>query len=169
MKRSLAVETEVTDSNTETESLLAHTPRRMSDPEIETSSSEAVTSEDVERQLRAVTDPLTQQLAHLCELMKELWDEQTHRRHEETTSSRTASTSAGSTSRSDIKRNSKSDDWENSWNARREWAKEIAKRFGNLNFNVTITWSSSHVHPTNQLFITTVANNKYNTGLETTP
>ena len=73
----------------------------MSDPEIETSSSEAVTFEDVERQIRAVTDPLTQQLAHLCELMKELRDVQTHRRHEETVSSRTAGTSAGSTSRSD--------------------------------------------------------------------
>ena len=72
MKRSVAVETEENDSSTETESLLAHTPRRMSDPEIETSSSEAVTSEDVERQIRAVTDPLTQQLAHLCESMKEL-------------------------------------------------------------------------------------------------
>ena len=69
MKRALAVEIEENDSSIETESLLARTPRRMSDPEIETSPSEAVTSEDVERQIRAVTDPLTQQLAHLCELM----------------------------------------------------------------------------------------------------
>ena len=101
MKRSIAVETEETDSSTETESFLGHTPRRMSDPEIETSSSEAVTSEDVERQGRAVAYPLTQQLAHLCELLKELRDAQTHRRHEETASSRSASTSAGSTDRSD--------------------------------------------------------------------
>ena len=102
MKRSVAIETEETeDSSTETESLLGHTPRRMSDPEIETSSSEAVTLEDVEHQIRAVTDLLIQQLAHLCELMKELWDAQTHRHHEKTFSSRTASTSAGSTSRSD--------------------------------------------------------------------
>ena len=61
MIRSVAVETEETDSITETESLLGHTPRRMSDPQTETSSSEAVTSEDVERQIRALTDPLTQQ------------------------------------------------------------------------------------------------------------
>ena len=40
MKRSVAVETEENDSSTETESLLAHTPGRMSDPEIEISSSE---------------------------------------------------------------------------------------------------------------------------------
>ena len=68
----------------------------MSDPEIETSSSEAVTSEDSKRQIRAVTDLLTQQLAHLCELKMELRDAQTHRCHEKTASSRTASTSAGS-------------------------------------------------------------------------
>ena len=101
MKKSVAVETEQNDSSTETESLLAHTPRKMSDPEIETSSSESVTSEDVERQTRAVTDPLTQQLAHLCELMKELRDSHTHRRHEETASSRATSSSTGGTSRSD--------------------------------------------------------------------
>ena len=95
MKRSVAVETEETVSSTETKGLLEHTPRRMSDLEIETSSSEAVASEDVERQTRAVTDPLTQQLAHL------LGDAQMHRRHEETASSRAANTSAGSTNRSD--------------------------------------------------------------------
>ena len=98
----IAVETKETDSSTETERLLGHSPRRMSDPEIETSSGETVTSEDVERQIRAVTDAPTQQLAHLCELMKELQDAQTHRRHEETPSSKTVSTFAGSTSRFDI-------------------------------------------------------------------
>ena len=87
MKTSVAVETEETDSSTETESLLRHTPRRMSDPKIETSSSEAVTFEDVECQIRALIDPLTQQLAHLCELMKELQNAQAHRRHEKTASS----------------------------------------------------------------------------------
>ena len=92
------VETEGTDSSTEIESALAHTPRRMSDPEIETSSSEALTSESVQRQIRAVTDPVT----HRCELVKELREAQMHRRHEQTTSSRPASTSAGSTSRSDM-------------------------------------------------------------------
>ena len=101
MKRFVAVETEEIYSRTETENLPGHTPRRMSDPKIETSSGEAITFEDAERQIRAVTDPLTQQLSHLCELMKELRDAQMRRRHEETSSSRTASNSAGSTSRSD--------------------------------------------------------------------
>ena len=57
MKRSVAVETEENDSSTETERVLSHTPRRMSDPEIETSPSEAVTSEDVERQIRGRNRP----------------------------------------------------------------------------------------------------------------
>ena len=82
MKRSVAVVTEETDVSTETENLLAHTPRRLSDPKVEKSSSEAITSENVERQVGSVTDPLTQQLAHLCELMKELRDARTHRCHE---------------------------------------------------------------------------------------
>ena len=66
----------------------------MSHPEIETSSSEAVMSEDVERQIRAVLDPLTQQLTHFCdELMKELRDAHTFRRHEQTASSRATTSS----------------------------------------------------------------------------
>ena len=74
----------------------------MTDYEIETSPSEAVTSEDVKRQIRTVTDPLTQQLAHLCELMKELRDAHAHRRHEETASSWATSSSTGGTSRSNM-------------------------------------------------------------------
>ena len=74
----------------------------MSDPEIETSPSEAVTSEDVARKIGAVTDSLTEQLAHLCELMKELRHGQTHRRHEATARSRAASTSTGSITWSDM-------------------------------------------------------------------
>ena len=81
----------------------AHTSRRMSDTEIETSPSEAVTSEDLERQIRTVTDRLTQQLAHLCQLMKDLRDTHTHRCHEKTASSRATSSSTGGTSRSDRK------------------------------------------------------------------
>ena len=75
----------------------------MSDPKTETSSSVSVTFEEVACQIKAATDPLTQRLANLCELMQELKNEQTNRRHEETASSRTASTSAGSTSWSGIK------------------------------------------------------------------
>ena len=73
----------------------------MWNPETQPSSSVSVTSEEVARQIKAATDPLTQQLAHLYESMQELKNEQAHRRHEETASSRTASTSAGSTNRSD--------------------------------------------------------------------
>ena len=58
MKRSVAVEIEETVSSTETGSLLEHAPRRMSDSEVGTSPIAAVTSEDVERQIGAVTDPL---------------------------------------------------------------------------------------------------------------
>ena len=101
MRRSVAVETEETDNSTETESSLERTPRRMSDPEDETSTSEAVTSEDVSRQIKAVTGPLTQQLSHLCKLLKKLRDKQAHRRHEETASSRAASSNTGSAGRSD--------------------------------------------------------------------
>ena len=60
---------------------------------METSPKVSVTFEEVARQIKAVTDPPTQQLVHFCELMQELMNEQAHRRHEETASSRTASTS----------------------------------------------------------------------------
>ena len=86
MKKFVAVETEGTESSTETRSLPAHTPRRMSDPEIETSSSEALTSEDVERRIRTVEDPLPQQLAHLCEILIELRETETRILDEHTSS-----------------------------------------------------------------------------------
>ena len=72
----------------------------MSDPETETSPSVSVTSDEVARQIKAVVDPLTQQLAHLCELMQEVRNEQAPRRHEETASSRAASKSTGSAGQS---------------------------------------------------------------------
>ena len=73
----------------------------MSDLKAETSPSVSVTSEGVARQIKAVTDPLTQQLAHLCELRQKLRNEQAHRCHEEAASPRAASTSTGSAGRSD--------------------------------------------------------------------
>ena len=72
MKRSVAVENEEINSSTETESFLENTPRRMSDPKTETSSSVSVTSEEFARQIKAATDPFTQQLALCCELKQEL-------------------------------------------------------------------------------------------------
>ena len=96
MKRTLVVETDEVDSSTETESLIEITPRRMSDHEVETSSSVSVTSEEVARQIKVVTDPLTQQSAHLCELLLELRNEQAQRHHEETAPSIAANSSSGS-------------------------------------------------------------------------
>ena len=96
MKKTSAAETDEFDSNAETEILIENTPRRMSDHKIETSRSVSVT-----RQIKAATDPLTQQLAHLFQLMQELRNEQAHRRHEETASSRSAISSSGSAGRSD--------------------------------------------------------------------
>ena len=101
MKKSVAAKMEETDSSTETESLLENTPRRMSDPETFTAPSVSITFEKVARQIKAVTDPVTQQLAQICELMQVIRNEQTHRRHEEIASSRTASTSTGSADRFD--------------------------------------------------------------------
>ena len=100
MERSFAVEPEETDSSTETESLLKKTWRRVSDPETDTSTCVSVTSGEVARQIKAVIDPLTHQLAHFCQLMQELRNELAPRRHEETTSSRAASKSTGSAGQS---------------------------------------------------------------------
>ena len=98
MKSSVAVATEENDSSTETECLLAHTAKRKLDPKIKSSPSGAVTSEDVERHGRDVIDVLTQQLAHLCEIKKDLRDAHADRRHEETAYSRATGSSTGSTS-----------------------------------------------------------------------
>ena len=68
MKKSVAVETEETNSSTETASLIEKNARTMSHHEIETSTGASVTSEEAARQIKAVTDPLPQQLAQLCEL-----------------------------------------------------------------------------------------------------
>ena len=102
MKKTIGTETDNIESSTETKTLVANTPVRMSDHEIKNSSSLSITSEEVFRQNRAVTDPLTQQqLTHLCGLMRELMNDQTNRHHEETASFRSTSSSSGSESRSD--------------------------------------------------------------------
>ena len=87
MKGTVAVETDDIVSKTETESSLKNTPRGMSDHEIETSLGVFGTSEELARKMKKVTDPLPQQLAHLCDIMGELRNEQVNRRHEETASS----------------------------------------------------------------------------------
>ena len=66
----------------------------MSDHEIETSRRVSVTSEEFARQITAVTDPLSQRLALLCEFIRELKNEQSSRRHEGTASPRTACSSS---------------------------------------------------------------------------
>ena len=73
----------------------------MSDHEIETSLGVSGTSQELARKMKKVTDPLPQQLAHLCDIMGELRNEQVNRRHEETASSWTACSLSGSACRSD--------------------------------------------------------------------
>ena len=65
MKRTTGTETEDTDKNTETETPVINTPSRMSHHDIENLTSAPVAFEEVACQIKAVTDPLTQLLAHL--------------------------------------------------------------------------------------------------------
>ena len=60
-------------------------------------------SEEVARQIKAVTDPLSEQLTQPCELMPELRKEQAMRRHDEMASSRATSSSSSSVGRSDCR------------------------------------------------------------------
>ena len=85
MIRTVITETEDTDSSSESDSLVINIPCRMSYKEVENSSSVSVTSGDVVQQIRAVTDPLVQNLEHLFEFMRELRNEQCSRRHEQST------------------------------------------------------------------------------------
>ena len=101
MKRIIGVETDDLDSRTETESLVKNTSKRLSDHKIETSPSVKIMSEEVARQIRTQTDPLSHQIAHFCDLMRELKNQQVNRRHEETASSRSATSSSDSSGRSD--------------------------------------------------------------------
>ena len=75
----------------------------MSNHEIETSANVFVTSEKVARQIKAVTHPLSEQLTHPCELIRELRNEQVIRRHDET-ASRAPSPSSGSSGPSDSRK-----------------------------------------------------------------
>ena len=59
MKRTVSTETDDIGNSAETESIVAKTPIRMSDHEIENSSSRSASSEEVARQIKAVTDPLS--------------------------------------------------------------------------------------------------------------
>ena len=101
MKRTVAVETDDIDRSAKIASLMGITLGRVSDHEIETSPSVSVTSEEVAQKIKAVTDLLSQQIAHLCEFMRELGNEQVNRRHKDTACSRADSSSWGSGSRSD--------------------------------------------------------------------
>ena len=75
----------------------------MSDHELDNSSSVSVTSEEVARQMKEVTDPLAHHLAHFSELMRELENDQANRHHEDTASFRAASSLSDSGKRSDTK------------------------------------------------------------------
>ena len=99
IKRTIGIETDDIVSTTETERLIEHTLKRMSDHKLETSPSVSITFEEGTQQFVADIDPLTQQLPHVFDLMRGLKIEQVNRRHEDTTSSRTASSSSGSGTR----------------------------------------------------------------------
>ena len=86
----------------------------MSDPQTETSLTAFVTSEEVACQTKAVADPLAQHLAHLCDLMQELRNEQAHRRYDQTAYSRTSTASAGSAGGSDTDEHLRGQDETNS-------------------------------------------------------
>ena len=101
MKRTTGIKTDDVETSTETESFIAVTPRRASDCEAENSSSVSVTSDEVAWPIRAVTDLLTQQLAHICNLMRELKNEHANRRHEDTASFRAASSTSNGDCRCD--------------------------------------------------------------------
>ena len=77
MQRSIATNMDDIESCTETVNLIASTPSRLSDHEVDKTRSVSITCEEVVWQIRVVTDPLTQQLAHLCELICELKKKQT--------------------------------------------------------------------------------------------
>ena len=106
MKRAVAIETDQTDSSTETESLKEKTPRLMSDHEVETS-----TRLYFALQIKAVNDPLTQQIAHLCKLMQELRNEQALIRHEETASLKATSSTSGNAGHSETRMLYLKSDW----------------------------------------------------------
>ena len=80
MKQTIGTETHKTKSSSETGNLIANTLGRISSHRVENSSSVFVTSEEIDRQLKAVTDPLTHKLAHFCELILELKSNRFHER-----------------------------------------------------------------------------------------
>ena len=84
MKRTIGTEPEDTDSSFKAENLVTKTPGGISDHEVKNSSSLSVMAGEAAWQNKVVTDPLTQQLAHLWELMRELKNKQSSRPHEET-------------------------------------------------------------------------------------
>ena len=90
MKKTAGVETGDTDSSTEIERLIINTPSRLSEQEVQNSKSASVMSEEVACQMKAITDPLTQQLAHLYQVLHELKNEQASRRHQDASSFKTA-------------------------------------------------------------------------------
>ena len=83
MKGTLGTETNDIESSTKSENLIANAPGGISDPDVENSLSVCVTPK-VSWQISAVSDPCTQQLAHLCELTGESKNDGVNRPLEET-------------------------------------------------------------------------------------
>ena len=91
MNRTVCIKTEDTDIGTETQSLVISAASRISDHEVDSSYSVSITSEEVARRTKAVTYT---QLALLCDLMRELKNDQFSRRHEKTASFKAAGSSS---------------------------------------------------------------------------
>ena len=96
MKRTIGNEIDNIESSTEIERIIAFSLSRILDREPKNSSSVSVTFKEVARQLKVITDPLTQQLSQLCDLVRESKNKQDKKGH-----NRAASSTSGTGSRSD--------------------------------------------------------------------
>ena len=103
MIENISTKTDDIEIGCETESFIANNSDkiRMSDDQVENCSIVYVSTEKVVRHSRAVTDPLTQQLAQFCEFIHKLENEQPNRRQDETSSFTVARLSSRSGNRSD--------------------------------------------------------------------
>ena len=90
MQNTIETETDNTHCSTEAENLVLNTPGRLSDKE-QNSLGVSVTSEEVARQAKAVTDPLKQHVAHQRKAFRKMENEQYNARHEEAASFKAAS------------------------------------------------------------------------------
>ena len=73
IKKNVSTKADDIKNDTETERILANSPNRMPDHEVENSFSNSATSVEIARQIRAVTDILTPQLEHRTNAWTQRW------------------------------------------------------------------------------------------------